>query len=158
LQGLIGKAGSIRVPPRAKKGKGCSGMRNANAASGNGDSDQVIVPMTAIITNGERKGPADTATAGSGRERPILLKGYRGQNLLPYSGDERKEPDKQTADKPYSNGNPPEARACVYNEVTGRGMVIVEALCLKPYWGNLAVRNFRGGAGNRIGLSALTGS
>ncbi|MHB1812532.1 MAG: hypothetical protein ACYCPR_09010 [Thermoplasmataceae archaeon] len=79
LQGLVGKAGSIRVPPRAKKGKVCGGMRNANATSGNGDSDQVIVPMTAMITSGERKGPVDTAVAGSGRERPILRKGYRGQ-------------------------------------------------------------------------------
>ena len=118
-------------------------MRNTNTASGNGDSDQVIVPMTAMITSGKRKGPVDTATAGSGRERSILRKGYRGQTSLPYSGDEGKEPDKQTADKPHSNGNPPEARACIYNEVTGRGMVIVEALCLKPYWGNLAVRNFK---------------
>ena len=157
LQGLIGKAGSIRVPPRAKKGEGCSGMRDANAASGNGDSDQVIVPMTAMITSGERKGPVDTATAGSGRERPILRKGYRGQTSLPYIGDEGKEPNKPTADKPYSNGNPLEARACVYNEVTGRCMVIVEALCLKPEWGNLAFRNFRGEAGNRTDISALTG-
>ena len=133
LQGLIGKAGSIRVPPRAKKGEGCSGMRNANATFGTGDSDQVIVHMTAMITSGEREGPVDTTTAGSGRERPILRKGYRGQTSFLY-GDEGKEPNKRTADKPYSNGNPPEARACVYNEVTGRCMVIVEALCLKPYW------------------------
>ena len=51
-----------------------------------------------------------------------------------HKGMKGKEPNKPTADKPYSNGNPPEARACKYNEVTGRCMVIVEALCLKPYW------------------------
>ena len=156
LQGLVSKAGSIRIPSRARKGKVCDGMRNANATFGTGDSDQVIVPMTAMITRGERKGPVDTAAAGSGMERPILRKGYRGQTSPPY-GSEGKDPNKRTADKPYSNGIPPEARACVYNEVTGRGMVIVEVLCLKPYWGNLVVRNSRGGAGNRIGISALTG-
>ena len=112
--------------------------------------------MTSLITKGKRKGPVDTAAAESGRERPILRKEYKGQNSPP-NGDEGKEPNKPTADKPYSNGNPPEARACVNNEVTGRGMVIVVALCLKPYWGNLAVRNSRGEAGNRIGISALTG-
>ena len=158
LQGLVRKAGSIRIPSRAKKGKVCGGMRNANATFGTGDSDQVTVPMTAMITSGKRKEPVDTAVAGSGRERPILRKGYRGQPSSPHLGMKGKEPDKQTADKPYSNGNPPEARACVYNEVTGRCMVIVETLCLKPYWGNLAVRNSRGEAGNRIGISALTGS
>ena len=125
-------------------------MRNANDIPGTGDSDQVIVPMTATITSGWRKGPVDAAAAGSGRERPILRKGYRGQTSPPYCGDERKEPNRWTADKPYSNGDPLEARACVYNEVTGRGIVTVETLCLKPYWGNLAVRNFRGGAGNGI--------
>ena len=45
LQGLIGKAGSIRVPPRAKKGEGCSGMRDANAASGNGLSGSCLNGM-----------------------------------------------------------------------------------------------------------------
>ena len=127
------------------------GMRNANSASGNGDSDQVIVPMISLIIKGKKKGPVDTTTAGSGRERPFIRKGYRGQTSFLY-GDEGKEPNKRTADKPYSNGNPPEARACVYNEVAGRGGAIVEALCLKPERRNLKFRNFRGGAGKRIGL------
>ena len=83
-----------------------------------------------------------------------VLFSERGTGDKPHrhKGMKGKEPNKPTADKPYSNGNPPEARACVYNEVTGRGMVIVETLCLKPERGNLAFRNFREGAGNRIGL------
>ena len=87
LQGLIGKAGSIRIPSRAKKGKVCGGMRNANATFGTGYSDQVVVPMTTMITSGKRKEPVDTVVAGSGRERPILRKGYRGQTSSPQ-GDE----------------------------------------------------------------------
>ena len=126
-------------------------MRNANSASGNGDSDQVIVPMMSLIIKGKKKGPVDTTTAGSGREGHFLRKGYRRQTSFLY-GDEGKEPNKRTVDKPYSNGNPPEARACVYNEVAGRGGAIVEALCLKPERRNLKFRNFRGGAGKRIGL------
>ncbi|MHB1622839.1 MAG: hypothetical protein ACYCR9_06445, partial [Cuniculiplasma sp.] len=84
---LIGKAGSIRIPSRAKKGKVCGGMRNANATFGTGDSDQVTVPMTAMITSGKRKEPVDTVAAESGRERPILRKEYRGQTSSPQ-GDE----------------------------------------------------------------------
>ncbi len=52
-QGLIGKAGSIRIPPRAKKGEGCSGMRNANAACGNGDSDQAMCAKESVYPAGE---------------------------------------------------------------------------------------------------------
>ena len=82
-------------------------MLNAvNATFGTGDSDQVVVPMTAMITSGKRKEPVDTVAAESGRERPILRKEYRGQTSSPYSGVKGKDLNKWIANKPYPNGYP----------------------------------------------------
>ncbi len=50
-----------------------------------------------------RKGSADTATKGSGREHPILRKGYSEKPYFRIVEMGGKESNMPNTDKPYSN-------------------------------------------------------
>ena len=97
LKGLRGKAGSIRPSPRANKWKDT--QRNARCQRSvrkDGDSDEAIVPVTSVITSGEREGSLGSVAAQSGRGRS-----YSFRSAGRYEGNHM--PNKQCVDKRYSN-------------------------------------------------------
>ena len=97
--------------------------------SGGGNSDEIIVPMTSVITSGMREGSLGTAAVQNGRAGPIPLRRYEGNHM----------PNKWSTDKQHSNGSQG-AKACI-GQYCRKGCCDVVSLCLKPYWGNPVVRN-----------------
>lgn len=138
LQGLRGKAGSTRPSPRANVWKGI--RRNAQCqprVRKDGNSEEAIVPVTSLITRGEREGPPGPVAVRSGRAGPIL----------PCSQGGTKETVCRTC-AVRTGGTQTAAMQGHASMAAGRCAADVVSPDLKPYWGNPAVRNFRGADGN----------
>ena len=110
-----------------------------------GMADQVVVAMTSLITKGRSEGPVDMVVLGEEGGMGDYLMGYE---LLRDAGS--------LANR-MSGTSPPWTEGASNRK--GKVAPYRERPCLKPDGRNVPVRNFRGGAGNRIfrpdGVSGL---